>query len=341
MDLANERGGIKEIPLSIDEYFESMKEFENSSDFIYRGQTNEIDYKIKHSSSIGASEPNEILTNGFNEWKIESSYNRDLRFEKIPFVSFLGQQLEDGLFDKYYGDYKFTLSNSLKGTDLLSKLYFLQHYGIPTCLIDFTKDPYVALYFAMSSLNSHSGNWYDSNGWPKDYPDDHQVSIYQINHKVLVEKLKVKEMDNQLGFNYYENYKFAVENDGIKKTVFFGIDTEPQEKINGLIGNYNLEKQKGAFVLYDNYNNDRYGRNRGYGLIDFISDYIVRNTIELDGPLVKIYRIKWNEFYKPKQSKHPNFKTVFQRLKEMERTGAFLFNDRQGLNYDLKFFYEG
>lgn len=306
---------VQKIDLSLNQYLELINNSEKSSDFIYRGQTNSYNnYK-------------------FNEWKIVSTYNRNTQFEKIRFNSFLNQQLDDGLFDIYYRNNQFVKDKNLENSDLVSKLYFLQHYGISTCLIDFTHNPFVALYFAMSSLNSHRGGTFNDQGFPTYYPEKCTISIYQINHKLLVEKLKIQEINNKIGYEYDKNFEFKT-NVNLRKTVHIGIDTNPIQKTNDLIDNYNLTKQEGAFIFYDNH------YNKEYDFIEFITDYIDENKIELNEPLVKIYKIKYNELYKPMRSKNPNFKTAFQILKEKQKTGNYLFNDYQGLKYDMIFFHD-
>lgn len=306
---------VENIDLSLKEYLNLVNNSDKCSDFIYRGQTNLFN------------------NNKFTEWNIVSTYNRNTQFNRIRFNSFLTQQLDNSLFDIYYRKNQFVKANKLEKTDLISKLYFLQHYGISTCLIDFTHNPYVALYFAMSSLSSHSGGAFDDNGFPLYYPENCFISIYQINYEMLVQKLNVSELDNKMGYEYHDNYEFKT-NVHLLKSVHLGIDINPIQKTNDLIDNYNLKKQEGAFIFFDN----QY--NKQYGLIEFIKDYINENKIELNEPLVKIYRIKYNELYRPMRSKQPNFKTAFQILKEKEKTGNYLFNDYQGLKYDLTFFHD-
>lgn len=306
---------VQKIGLSLNQYLELINNSEKPSDFIYRGQTNSY------------------INNKFNEWSIVSAYNRNRQFNKIRFNSFLTQQLDDGLFDAYYRNNQFAKDKKLENSDLVSKLYFLQHYGISTCLIDFTHNAFVALYFAMSSLICHSGGTFDDNGFPTYYPENCTISIYQINYKLLIEKIKIQEINNKIGYEYDKNFGFKT-NINLRKTVHVGIDTNPIHNTNNLIDNYNLRKQEGAFILYDNY------YNKEYDFIEFITDYINENKIELNEPLVKIYKIKYNELYRRMRSKSPNFKTAFQLLQEKQKTGNYLFNDHQGLKYDMVFFHD-
>ncbi len=88
-------------------------------------------------------------------WKVESSLYRWLRFNGFKDVDsdmFLerNKMLIDHANTEDYIKNRHKLNN-------LELLAYLQHYGTPTCLIDFTRDPRVALYFACEELDNKTG----------------------------------------------------------------------------------------------------------------------------------------------------------------------------------------
>lgn len=129
--------------------------------FIYRGQSNS---------------PN-------TEWKVISSFNRHYSYSKTlySFETFIEQQLSDYLFD-YYDSYSYEKMKDLADSSLCERLYFLQHYGIPTCLLDFTKDPLTGVYFALSGVAL-------SDTFPLPYSDKDYISVYQLNLNVFPDEL--------------------------------------------------------------------------------------------------------------------------------------------------------
>jgi len=301
-----------------EEYVEETKNL-STDKFIYRGQSN-------------------LFKNGsFTPWGIKSSFNRENDPKKFKFRKFLTQQLEQGLFETYYSNYEFVKNTNLNQSDLISRLYFLQHYGISTCLIDFTFDPLVALYFSLTSLKGHNvmRTANPSTGVLTIYPDDCYVSIYQINHKLLCEKLNINNLDeaNKNLTIKYDHY--AIDLNRKLEWAHLAIDLDPLSKINNSINNYNLKEQKGCFLLFDNH----YAQD--YDLITFIEKYCEINDMIFTEPLVTIYNIKYNSLF---QRMHiinkPRYKTVFKFLKENNCTGQYLFNDYQGLKYDFNFFHD-
>ncbi|PNW27410.1 FRG domain-containing protein [Formosa algae] len=293
------------IDLSLLEYLDIANKDEGHSDYIYRGQTN------------GYNGNNE-----FQIWPVISNYNRNGQFKEIPFNSFINQQLENNLFDIYYKDNKFVEQNKLAKADLITKLFFLQHYGVSTCLIDFTHNPLVALFFGMTGLEARTNE--------KRFQNEH-ISIYQINYKLLKDKLGIAGLSNQLVAEYDSKYKFELLR---SKPIYLGIEEDPLSRNFQMPYNFNLKQQEGAFIFFDNW------RNRDCDLISFIQDYVINHKSHIEEPIVKVFNIKYNELYKPSLSKNPICKSAFQILKDRKKTGSHLFNDIQGLKYDLVFFSE-
>lgn len=95
--------------------------------------------------------------------------------------------------------------------------------------------------------------------------------------------------------------------------------------------NFNLEKQKGCFVLYDNCNTD-------LGLIEFISKIINEKKLKKIKKFITAYHLDYNSLF-PKPLYNLNNGTLFRYLISKGKTGKFLFNDLQGIKYDINYFH--
>ncbi len=115
---------MEEIEIrSIEELIERLNNLPNH--FLYRGHAN-ADWLLQSSLEriIGS------------KWSIEEAR----RFEEYSLAQF---QSKFHLYDR----------ENIKPESKLAWLSIMQHYGVPTRLLDFTESPYVALYFALEAYS--------------------------------------------------------------------------------------------------------------------------------------------------------------------------------------------
>jgi len=299
---------IKEIETTWQKYAEEHADIDNST-FIFRGQSN-----AEHE-----------------KWNLTSSFNRYYKRGQLNFPTFIGQQLEENLFKGTYSEYEYVKKNNLNESNVITRLYHLQHYGVPTCFIDFTYNPLIALYFALTGIKGQSGGTYDIDGFPTYYSSECQITIFKIDYVLLTQLLEIKELihfSNDLFINY-EYYKKEINS---YQYAHFAIDLNPENKINSEVDNYNLKNQESAFLMYDQ------GKLK-MDLLEFISTYCSSKNIKSEKPIVTKYLIPYNTVFSPQHSKQPNYLTLFRFLMDKGISGKSLFNDHQGLKYDFNFFH--
>lgn len=280
--------------------------------YIYRGQTNGSD-------------------NGkFTEWEIVSSFNRYYKKNQYRFSQFIGQQVS--FIESTYAGYEFVKNSEIANSNMISKIYFLQHYGIPTCFIDFTFNPLISLYFSISALKGQSGGTFTVDGFPLYYPEDHYFTIIKINIEELKKVINIKNLEHhELDlFINYDSYSIEINN---FNTAHISLDLSPLDSID-YKNNFNLQRQSACFLLYDN------ASKNSYSFEKFLDIYLKNNKIDIKVPIITKYHIKYNSAYKPMHSRQPNYESLFQFLINKNITGKTLFNDIQGLKYDFNFFHQ-
>lgn len=283
----------------------------NEKKYIYRGQTNgSVDGK-------------------FAEWELISSFNRYYS-DIYDFETFIFQQVS--FMNSTYSEYEFVKNNDIQNSNTISRIYFLQHYGVPTCFIDFTFNPLIALYFSISSLRGQSGGIFTIDGFPEFYPDDYYFTIIRIEVDRLRQITNIKNLRhfNLDLFIRYDEYRINIEKNYYASIAF---DLSPLKSINNLC-NYNLSRQASCFLLYDNKSCD------GISFEEFLDSYIKKFKIDIEMPFITKYHIRYNTAFKPQRSKHPHYISLFSFLKSHNISGKDMFNDIQGLKYDFNFFHQ-
>ncbi len=112
----------------------------------------------------------------------------------------------------------------------------MQHYGVPTRMLDFTQSPYVAIYFALENIiKTNQGSFV----------------IYAIDYRSIMKKSleHLKEQDERIQVKYDEML-FYERND-----LFNIIDEKAYEIlwiIEPSVPNLRIEKQSGCFLISGN-----------------------------------------------------------------------------------------
>lgn len=178
------------------------------NNFLYRGHAN-ADWPL-------ASSLERIIG---NQWSAENAE----RFEGYSLTEFKSK------FHLY--DHENIHPNSK-----LAWLSLMQHYGVPTRLLDFTESPYVALYFALESYEPQS---------QKDF------SIFAIDYSALMDCSIAYIQSRDSGFNENRASVHARQDEVFEKIVDrFSYDiawnAEPR------LLNARLDRQAGSFILSGN-----------------------------------------------------------------------------------------
>lgn len=290
---------------------ELVKKLRNNSNEskIYRGHSNNYTYKSRIV----------ILDN----WKLISSFNRYYSSSGYLFRTYLKQQFADGFFKSVYGGYSFIEIDFLKECGLNERVYYFQHYGVPTCLIDFTKDPLIALYFAISSVKASNGGAFDQDDNPYYHPNEPFISIFEINYERISDLLKVMFIEKDSLITIYDDFDMY--------NCHLAFDINPLNNCQTQSVNENLTRQKGCFILYDNNNTE-------LTLGNYLKSSLRKLGIKFE-ILMREYRLPYNKvFHKGSLDEFKDIK-LFTFLNKHDATGRTLFNDIQGLKYDLNFFH--
>jgi hypothetical protein len=175
--------------------------------------------------------PNNYIFRGHSNqsWKLESTLERILGDRWTPENASLTEKRTIELFRSKFHLYDFT---NKEPSSKLQWISLMQHYGVPTRLLDFTESPYIALYFSIESFKPSS----ESN-----------FVIYAIDFRnLLKESISfIKQKDKEFTYEYLD---ILSKQDEIFQEIIdrFSYDilwvTEPTE------GNWRLDRQAGCFL---------------------------------------------------------------------------------------------
>ncbi|RIH66194.1 FRG domain-containing protein [Mariniphaga sediminis] len=212
--------GKTKISVNITSIFKKLKEFETEgTNFIFRG-CGEAKYRMYNSAQrvyitqeLHKQVPPDSISEHYNKFVSESIQSC--------------KQWNDGVVKRLLEDSGINENNSL------AYLSYMQHYGVPTPFLDFTYNPYVALYIAIDDISFT----------PSENEIDNYFSLYYTYTDATAFKMWENVFDNR--FNSQEiPYEQVAENE---MSIIL-----PSSEIYKVINNVNIINQKGLF-LYNNH----------------------------------------------------------------------------------------
>lgn len=201
---------------SVDDLLGQINKLPNS--YLYRGQANA-------------------------EWPLQSSLERIIG---AKWSAEEAQRFEDYSLSQFKSKFHLYDRENIQPDSKLAWLSLMQHYGVPTRLLDFTESPYVALYFALESYSPQTGN---------------DLALYAIDYSRILEKsiTYIRSKDGE--FRENRATVFEKQDEVFEKVVDrFAYDiawvAEPK------LLNARLDRQAGSFLL---------SGNRGHRIEDVLS----------------------------------------------------------------------
>lgn len=167
------------------------------------------------------------------EWSLESSLERIIGTD---WDATKAMRFEEYSLDEFRSRFHLYDTENWTPESKLAWLSTMQHYGVPTRLIDFTTSPYVALYFALESYSPRSGA---------------DIAVFALDYSATMETSFVVLRNVDPDFTETRQSHRNKQNKIFDETVDKALEsivwvTEP-EKLNK-----RLDRQSGCFVLSGN-----------------------------------------------------------------------------------------
>lgn len=179
--------------------------------------------------------PNNFIYRGqaSSQWSLQSALERILG---NTWSSDYARKFETFSLEVFKSKYHIYSGNEHRPTSKLSWLSIMQHYGVPTRLIDFTTSPYIALYFALETYAPLSKE---------------DLAIYAIDYSALmqasIDYIRMKDSNFNETRSTIECKKDHIFEDIVDRNSY-GIAwvTEPIEL------NARIDRQSGTFLISGN-----------------------------------------------------------------------------------------
>lgn len=116
--------------------------------------------------------PNNFVYRGQADaaWPLKSSLERVIG---AGWNSEKAQKFEDYALQQFRSKFHLYDHENSHPASKLAWLSVMQHYGVPTRLLDFTESPYIALYFALESYSHHLGK---------------DIALFAIDYSAILQK---------------------------------------------------------------------------------------------------------------------------------------------------------
>jgi hypothetical protein len=181
---------------------------ELSNNFVFRGQAN-------------------------SDWSLQSSLERVIGDK---WSSKKAQRFEEFSISQFKSKFHLYDRENVQPSSKLAWLSVMQHYGVPTRLLDFSESPYVALYFALEGYNSQTKA---------------SLALYAIDYSDILEKsidlIKSKNINfRETRATVYEKQDSIF--DEIVDPIAYDIVWVAEPKVL----NARLDLQAGSFLLSGN-----------------------------------------------------------------------------------------